>query len=647
MVSRSRVLMALLCGPALAAAGLLDSLFGGSGVSFEKEVALTRAHMDVLDCSVSDWSGWSPCSETCGLTGARLRSRSVLRLPVTWEGGRACPAVREHQPCNRAVVCPRRSATAPACGHASKCVCACMAQGSADGMGMDWSGACESACGEVKRREVENAQTRWPHVHVAKRVRADQVAVHAAANVSSALRSAVTTSAPARPAQAMLRLQQKAGNAAVLQVLVSNAARFGGFRMVVASAAGVAAPVGGASGGRAEAKGFGMSTNTASGSVLGFSELPSSDFQPTAGALGANYHVLTEVQLDRASGKHSWWDFARELCVRGAVLSDGHGGAIVADDQCSMLADPHTDAPTPAPTQPASLADLTLRFGGATSTMFTEKTRKALRQAVSTASMTPVGDVRIVRLTPGSTGAGGAAQMSYFVDVLMVLRLKDLAKINLIEADITARRRSFVDTVLDRLFAQGVRSLTRKPHVDVQSFSVTAAGTDANAPPGTAEHRDCRFAWGEWGACSVLCGGGGTQGRRAVVLRPATGDGEVCPQAQQRSCGDKPCKRTRSPTPMPTPMPTVPPPPTPAPTAWFASHPTAYPTPSPTRAGQVYTSNECSHTMCRVLKSMDPRTHKKVHVIRVMHAMEEAEGVRHRCMYNEVRTRPWRLEVEI
>ena len=66
---------------------------------------------------------------------------------------------------------------------------------------------------------------------------------------------------------------------------------------------------------------------------------------------------------------------------------------------------------------------------------------------------------------------------------------------------------------------------------------------------------------------------------------------------------------------------------------WYDAVPTGAPTPRPTRAGEVYTQDTCTHTICRVLKSVHDG--KKVHVIRVMHAEEESAGTRHRCMYND------------
>ena len=40
------------------------------------------------DCKVSEWSPWSPCSESCGI-GEAVRIRKVLKHPK--RGGKPCP----------------------------------------------------------------------------------------------------------------------------------------------------------------------------------------------------------------------------------------------------------------------------------------------------------------------------------------------------------------------------------------------------------------------------------------------------------------------------------------------------------------------------------------------------------------------------
>ncbi|XP_040460738.1 thrombospondin type-1 domain-containing protein 7B [Falco naumanni] len=57
-----------------------------------------------MDCVISEWSPWSPCSHSCSsknAEGSQSRSRFILALPA--EGGKACPpdrALQEHRACN-------------------------------------------------------------------------------------------------------------------------------------------------------------------------------------------------------------------------------------------------------------------------------------------------------------------------------------------------------------------------------------------------------------------------------------------------------------------------------------------------------------------------------------------------------------------
>merc|ERR1719163_954409 len=61
------------------------------------------------DCVVASWSAWGACSAPCGLlqdgsaVGSRSRSRAVLSPPTN--GGRECPVLEQHGPCN-AWACP-------------------------------------------------------------------------------------------------------------------------------------------------------------------------------------------------------------------------------------------------------------------------------------------------------------------------------------------------------------------------------------------------------------------------------------------------------------------------------------------------------------------------------------------------------------
>jgi hypothetical protein len=50
-----------------------------------------------VDCVESEWSGWSKCSKDCE-SGVQVRTRSVLTKAKN--GGKACDTVQEEQPCN-------------------------------------------------------------------------------------------------------------------------------------------------------------------------------------------------------------------------------------------------------------------------------------------------------------------------------------------------------------------------------------------------------------------------------------------------------------------------------------------------------------------------------------------------------------------
>uniref|UniRef100_A0AAG5D160 Spondin domain-containing protein n=1 Tax=Anopheles atroparvus TaxID=41427 RepID=A0AAG5D160_ANOAO len=69
----------------------------GQGVN-----AIRDASGSDVDCRVSAWSTWSPCSKTCGL-GKRNRARSVLQAQRP--GGRECPSLVETQWCGSARQC--------------------------------------------------------------------------------------------------------------------------------------------------------------------------------------------------------------------------------------------------------------------------------------------------------------------------------------------------------------------------------------------------------------------------------------------------------------------------------------------------------------------------------------------------------------
>jgi len=50
-----------------------------------------------VDCSMSEWSGWSKCTKDCE-SGVETKTRSVLTKPK--HGGKGCDTVQEERPCN-------------------------------------------------------------------------------------------------------------------------------------------------------------------------------------------------------------------------------------------------------------------------------------------------------------------------------------------------------------------------------------------------------------------------------------------------------------------------------------------------------------------------------------------------------------------
>ncbi|CAL1534947.1 unnamed protein product [Lymnaea stagnalis] len=51
-----------------------------------------------IDCEMTEWNEWSPCSETCGDSSVQIRRRRRIRKPS--HGGKTCPAKKEKRFCN-------------------------------------------------------------------------------------------------------------------------------------------------------------------------------------------------------------------------------------------------------------------------------------------------------------------------------------------------------------------------------------------------------------------------------------------------------------------------------------------------------------------------------------------------------------------
>jgi len=72
-------------------------VFGGAGCGALKHKTVCNDHPCPIDCVVSGFANWAPCSKSCG-TGTRAHHRSISVDSVY--GGKACPLLNATEPCN-------------------------------------------------------------------------------------------------------------------------------------------------------------------------------------------------------------------------------------------------------------------------------------------------------------------------------------------------------------------------------------------------------------------------------------------------------------------------------------------------------------------------------------------------------------------
>jgi hypothetical protein len=71
--------------------------FGGSECPSLVESTPCNIQRCPLDCKVSSWSSWSPCSKPCG-SGKQNRTRNILQTHFL--DGKSCPTLSEEVSCN-------------------------------------------------------------------------------------------------------------------------------------------------------------------------------------------------------------------------------------------------------------------------------------------------------------------------------------------------------------------------------------------------------------------------------------------------------------------------------------------------------------------------------------------------------------------
>merc|ERR1711968_208477 len=97
-----------------------ESLHGGLGCPPLTEARVCNTNPCPIDCEVSAYGAWKPCSKTCGM-GFRFRTRNVVKLHA--KGGAECPALTETGFCNESP-CPINCETS-SWGEWSQCSKSC------------------------------------------------------------------------------------------------------------------------------------------------------------------------------------------------------------------------------------------------------------------------------------------------------------------------------------------------------------------------------------------------------------------------------------------------------------------------------------------------------------------------------------------